>query len=115
MSLTLQQYEDAARATAVFPPANGVAYCSLKLCGEAGEHAEKVGKLMFRGDFDEKSEAEKELAKELLLYELGDVLWYVANLATLYGSSLERVAVLNIEKLADRQRRGVLKGSGDQR
>ena len=113
--MQLNDYMDAAISTAVFPPQHGVAYCSLKLCGEAGEHAEKVGKLMFRGDFDDKSEAERTLAQEQLIYELGDVLWYVANLANLYGVTLERVAELNIAKLADRKARGVLKGSGDQR
>jgi len=47
--------------------------------------------------------------------ELGDVLWYVAQLASELGLDLDRVAEANLEKLLSRQRRGVLSGSGDDR
>ena len=47
--------------------------------------------------------------------ELGDVLWYVAQLASELGLALEDVARENLEKLGSRQRRGVLSGSGDER
>ena len=47
--------------------------------------------------------------------ELGDVLWYVAQLATELGLDLDDVAEANLEKLLSRQRRGVLSGSGDDR
>ena len=50
-----------------------------------------------------------------MLKELGDVLWYVANTATELGVSLQYVAELNVEKLRDRQKRGVLHGSGSDR
>jgi NTP pyrophosphatase (non-canonical NTP hydrolase) len=47
--------------------------------------------------------------------ELGDVLWYVAQLASELGLELEDIARENLEKLSSRQRRGVLSGSGDER
>jgi len=59
-----------------------------------------------------------ELAPEdvsALVFELGDVLWYVARLAMELGVSLDDVAQLNLEKLSDRAARGVIGGSGDHR
>jgi NTP pyrophosphatase (non-canonical NTP hydrolase) len=47
--------------------------------------------------------------------ELGDVLWYVANLAGDLGFELEWVAQQNLDKLNSRMARGVIKGSGDYR
>jgi len=79
---------------------------TLGLVGEAGEVAEKLKKSGRDGAiFD----------KEGTLKELGDVLFYVAALANLYGGTLQTVAEMNRLKLDSRQRRGVLKGSGDNR
>ncbi len=47
--------------------------------------------------------------------ELGDVLWYVAQLASELDLDLDEIAEANLEKLLSRQRRGVLSGSGDDR
>ena len=116
--MDLNEYQREAVKTAVFPAEDGIAYCSLKLCGEAGEHAEKVGKLYFRHDSGELEHMQKDMmdAKvHSIVQELGDVMWYVANLAELYGYTLEEIAQMNLVKLRDRQERGVLKGSGDTR
>ena len=47
--------------------------------------------------------------------ELGDVLWYMAQLALLCGIDLDDVATANIQKITDRDKRGVRHGAGDNR
>lgn len=47
--------------------------------------------------------------------ELGDNLWYLSELADKLGLSLEEIAQENLDKLASRQERGVLRGEGDER
>jgi len=78
----------------------------LGLVGEAGEVAEKLKKSFRDGAV---------LDKEGMIKELGDVLFYVAVTANFYGSTLEKVAKLNMDKLDSREERGVLQGSGDNR
>ena len=50
-----------------------------------------------------------------LRLELGDVLWYVAQLATELELELDQIAQANLDKLASRAARNVIAGSGDQR
>jgi NTP pyrophosphatase (non-canonical NTP hydrolase) len=85
-------------------------YPTLGLCGEAGEVAEKVKKVI--RDDGSRFTLETTSAIEL---ELGDVLWYVAQLANELGIDLDRVAQRNLDKLTFRQQRGTLQGSGDNR
>lgn len=80
---------------------------TLGLVGEAGEFAEKIKKKYRTVPLVPDP---KELAKEL-----GDVLWYVARLAALYGYSMTQVMALNVEKLESRRARGKLQGEGDNR
>ncbi len=68
-------------------------YTALGLNGEAGEVAEIIKKALFHGH---------DLDKEMLLKELGDVMWYVAVLADTLGLSLDEVGSENIAKLRRR-------------
>ena len=80
------------------------------MVGEAGEVAEKVKKVIRDKDgiFDNES-------KLGIKKELGDVLWYVANLCTEFNFNLEDVAYENLEKLKLRTTKGTISGSGDDR
>jgi NTP pyrophosphatase (non-canonical NTP hydrolase) len=82
----------------------------LGLVGEAGEIAEKVKKLV-----RDKNSDVAQLDRDDMAAELGDVLWYTAVLANFLNFSLDDVAQRNVDKLADRQRRSVIGGSGDKR
>ena len=109
--MDLSEYQALSRATAVYPGAgNNLTYPALGLCGEAGEAAEKVKKAI-RDDGGVLT-PERRAA---LGAELGDVLWYVAQLATEAGLDLDEIAAGNLDKLRSRAERRVLQGSGDLR
>lgn len=112
--MTLDEYQQGALRTAAFPASARLLYPALKLAGEAGEVAEKLGKLI-RDEGWQPGQPLQEAQRAALSKELGDVLWYVAVLAHDLGVSLEQVGAANLAKLADRQARGVLGGSGDDR
>jgi len=89
---------------------SSIAYYALGLADESGEVAGKIKKL-YR-DFDGKltEEYKKEIAKEL-----GDVMWYTAQLCTKLGLTVEEVAQMNLDKLASRKDRAKITGNGDNR
>jgi NTP pyrophosphatase (non-canonical NTP hydrolase) len=109
--MDLGEYQTRSRATAVYPGAGeNLLYPTLGLCGEAGEVAEKIKKMIRDDDGVLTDDRRRALSKEL-----GDVLWYLAQIATEADLDLSVVAAGNIEKLHSRQRRNVLQGSGDDR
>ena len=79
---------------------------ALGLMGEAGEVAEKIKKYLR----DDTKVSQKEIVKEI-----GDVVFYATALSNYFYSNLEEVMQVNMEKLDDRAKRGVIKGSGDNR
>jgi NTP pyrophosphatase (non-canonical NTP hydrolase) len=112
--MTFSDYADSARSTANYPATAHLLYPVLKLAGEAGEVAEKLGKLM-RDQGWQPGEPLSETERDNLALELGDVLWYVAAVAHDLGLDLETVAARNLDKLKSRHARGVIGGSGDHR
>ena len=55
------------------------------------------------------------LASEDVKKELGDILWFVAGLCSVYGMRLSDIAQMNIDKLESRKQRNTIKGDGDNR
>ena len=109
--MDFNDYQTRSRATALYPAiGHPVIYPTLGLVNEAGEVAGKIKKV-FR-DKDGRISAETRAALE---GELGDVLWYLAQVATELGLSLDEVAEHNLAKLLDRQSRGRIQGDGDNR
>lgn len=107
----LSEYQKKAGETALYPGiGQNLYYPCLGLAGEVGEILNKIKKVM--RDHDNKL---PEGFREDLKGELGDVLWYLAALATELKLDLSDVAQANVAKLASRKERGVLGGSGDDR
>lgn len=109
--MDLRTYQIRSRETARYPQvgANPI-YPTLGLCGEAGEVADKIKKVIRDrdGHFDQ-------AVRNDLMLELGDVLWYVAQLCSELDLQLDAVAQANLDKLASRAARNVIGGSGDRR
>ncbi len=108
--MELSEYQSISRRTAEYPREAWLAYPALGLAGEAGEVAEHAKKAI-RDDAGEITDERRSAMSK----ELGDVLWYVAQLASELELSLDDIAQTNLDKLLSRQRRGVLSGSGDDR
>ena len=104
--LTMDTYQQQAKATAVYPEVKADQYLIAGLAGEVGELASIFAK-HWRGDGD--------LNHDHAKAELGDVLWFITLLADEVGYDLSEVAENNLDKLADRANRGKLKGNGDNR
>ena len=108
--MELSEYQRLSRRTAHYPREAWLSYPALGLAGEAGEVANQAKKVI--RDDDARLTEER---REAISKELGDVLWYVAQLATELDLDLDAVALSNLEKLRSRQERGVLHGAGDDR
>ena len=110
--LTINEYQKEAHKTACYLGLeNGdYRYSVMGFAEESGEVCGKFAKAVRdnNGIIDEER-------KQAIKKELGDVCWFVAEISTLLGFSLEEVMQGNLDKLASRKERGVLHGSGDDR
>lgn len=102
-------YQRESRKTALYPPiGHPIVYPALGLVNEAGEVAGKVKKI-FRDKHGQISDDDRQALKA----ELGDVLWYLAQVCTELGLNLAEVASANLEKLFSRLERNQIRGEGD--
>lgn len=109
--MTFDEYQKKSRQTALYPKAgNNYIYPTLGLAGEAGEVANKIKKIE-----RDHGGVLNEDAREAIIQELGDVLWYIAQLASELKIPLDEVAEKNLKKLFARLEHGKISGAGDQR
>lgn len=112
--MNFNEYQAQTKTTAAYPEdrnfSHNVTYLTMGLASEAGEVAGKIKKVL--RDSGGALNGEK---IEAVSAELGDVLWYVSQLANELRLDLGEIARENITKLQSRKQRGVLSGSGDKR
>jgi len=113
--MNFREYQIEARKTDVGTSAQdclkpGWLYYVLGIAGESGEFAEKVKKL-----FRDKHGIIDEEFKDLIIKEIGDMLWYQARVLDQFEINFNDVAKTNLIKLFDRMKRGKLHGEGDDR
>ena len=114
--MTLEEYQKRAMTTCMASSEN-FSYMFLNLVGEVGEFASKVAKAIRK---EENCIEYNDLGVTVTNYEelqkeAGDILWQLSGLCTVMGWNLEDIAQQNLDKLASRQQRNVIDGSGDNR
>lgn len=114
--MTLEEYQKRAMTTCMASSEN-FSYMFLNLVGEVGEFASKVAKAIRKEEnCIEYNDLGVTVTKnEELQKEAGDILWQLSGLCTVMGWKLEDIAKQNLDKLASRQQRNVIDGSGDNR
>ena len=109
--MDFKTYQEQSRKTATYAKIGyNFIYPTLGLAGESGEVVEKIKKVIRdnNGVIDEEKRLE-------IMKELGDVLWYLSQLATELNLSLDDIASKNLQKLNSRKERNKLHGDGDNR
>ena len=128
--MELNDYQNKAMSTCMDSSRN-MSYMAMGLVSEVGEFMGKIAKAIRKGDVhignnDQDSDLHYTIGfmtdpdrrrewESDLKHELGDILWFAAGIAEVMGWTLEEVAQENIDKLASRQKRGVIEGNGDNR
>jgi len=109
MNLTFSAYQARAHSTAVYP-SRYWEYPFIGLAGEVGELCNQVKKIIRDdGGMDDPTQLTNS-RRAKIQDEVGDVLWYVAEVCSSLGLSLEAVAAANLEKLAERARTNSIHG-----
>lgn len=103
--MTFKDYQLVATTYANYGNIN---YPYFALVEEVGEFCGKIAKNM-RGDRDAAE------TQDLMKKEVGDILWNLAEICSINGWDLGEIAIGNLEKLASRKERDVIRGDGDQR
>ena len=128
--MTLNEYQEKAMQTCM-PSCDNISYMLLNLVGEVGEFSSKIAKAIRKEDIYIGSQKDMKGLSKLCIYphfipefvefneelmkEAGDMLWQLFGVFSALGWSAEDIAVGNLEKLADRAKRGKIEGNGDNR
>lgn len=122
--MTLNEYQEMAMTTCMDSSRNTL-YMLFGLCEETGELQGKFSKAIRKGllqatGFNQiiptaENVGRLDSLREDIKREIGDVMWMSAGLCHVMGWSLEDVCQTNLDKLASRQQRNVIDGSGDNR
>ena len=93
------EYQELAKTTLnqALNPEQRASMTALGLAGESGEVADMIKKMLYHGHPISHKDIDK---------ELGDVLWYLAMVAEIFGLSLKDIAQHNIDKLKARYPEG---------
>lgn len=114
--MDVNNYQNMARQTAIYPPENKVIYPVVGMANEAGEALGRVKKHL-RGDFNlnDPYQHDNLVQREKLIDEIGDVLWYAANALSDLDVTMTYAMRKNLDKVQRRKREGQLRGDGDDR
>lgn len=128
--MTLNEYQQKAMETCM-PSCDNISYMLLNLVGEVGEFSSKIAKAIRKEDIYIGGQKDMKGLSKLCIYphfipefvefneelmkEAGDMLWQLFGVFSALGWSAEDIAVGNLEKLADRAKRGKIEGNGDNR
>jgi NTP pyrophosphatase (non-canonical NTP hydrolase) len=115
---TFKHYQAQAKTTAIYDKEVALEYLSAGIAGEVGELTSIIAKQLRKGNYSRGPGGTQNYYRYPIAdvkHELGDVLWFVSQIATTFGIDLAEVANANIDKLTSRKERGVIEGSGDYR
>ena len=128
--MTLNEYQEKAMQTCM-PSCDNISYMLLNLVGEVGEFSSKIAKAIRKEDIYIGGQKDLKGLSKLCIYphfipafdefndelmkEAGDMLWQLFGVFSALGWLAEDIAVGNLEKLADRAKRGKIEGNGDNR
>lgn len=90
--MEFNEYQEAANRT-LYGTEQVLTNCALGLAGESGQLIDLIKDYTFRG---------KELNREQMVHEMGDVLWYLSQIAQWADIPFDEVAQNNIDTLNKR-------------
>jgi NTP pyrophosphatase (non-canonical NTP hydrolase) len=118
ISETFKNYQRRAKTTAIYDKEVALEYLAAGIAGEVGELTSIIAKQLRKGNYSRGTGGTQNYYRypiQDIKHELGDVLWFISQIATTFQLDLAEVANANIDKLTSRKDRGVIEGSGDYR
>lgn len=108
--MELNKYQQLVETTRIYPEDMKIVYPCLGLSGEVGEVCDRIKKI-----YRDKEGVFSYYDKQEIAKEMGDVLWYLASLATDLDLNMNDIAFTNTQKILNRKQNGKISGNGDNR